>query len=53
MSRVLVDIRVLLIVFNNSRMYLSREAQKKTIILGHLGKQGNMIFFFVACHKVT
>lgn len=46
MSRVLVDISVLLlIVFNNSRMYLSKEAQKNSIILEHLGKQENIIFF--------
>ena len=50
MARVLVDISVpLLIVFNTSRMCLSREAQKNTIIPGHLGKQENMTLLFVVC----
>lgn len=39
MSRVLVEISVLLlIVFNNSRMYLSKEAQKNSHYFRRLGE---------------
>ena len=41
------DISVLQFTVFNSRMCLSREAQKYFIILGHLGKQENMTFFFL------
>lgn len=47
MARALVDISVPLLIVFNCRMCLSREAQKNSIIPGHLGKQENMTFFFL------